>query len=459
MRSPCSATRPPTCSPRRCAGSTRASRSRSGRRSRTASTTTSTSRRRSTTPTSRRSRPRCSASSPRVARGSARRSPPTRRGRGSTAEGEPYKVELVDTAEGAISLYTQGDFTDLCRGPHLQTSAPIKAFKLTSLAGAYWRGDSTNTQLTRIYGTAFFTPEGSRRAPRAARGGARARPPPARHAARPVPLRRALARARRSGIPKGMAIFNALEDLRRRENARRGYSEVKTPLIYDKALWVTSGHWEKFRENMFLIPVDDEHMYAIKPMNCPGHMLLFGSQLRSYRDLPLRYAEAAPLHRNELAGRAARAHARALRDAGRRAHLLHARSRSTAELDGCLDYLRYLYGLFGIEPRAELSTRPDNKLGDRRRVGLHRGQARRGARAARDRRTSSARARARSTGRRSTSTSPTRSAARGSSARSSSTRRCRPASASPTWAPTTASTPSSSSTGRSSARSSASSAS
>ena len=277
------------------------------------------------------------------------------------AEGEPYKVELVDTAEGAISLYTQGDFTDLCRGPHLQNSAPIKAFKLTSLAGAYWRGDSNNTQLTRIYGTAFFTQKDLD--------------------ASLELLEEAKARDhRRLGTqldlfhfdelspgspfwhPKGMAIFNVLEDLRRRENARRGYSEVKTPLIYDKALWVTSGHWEKFRENMFLIPIDDEHTYAVKPMNCPGHMLLFGSQLRSYRDLPLRYAEAAPLHRNELAG-ALHGLTRVRYVTQDDAHIFCSQEQVDAELDGCLEYLRYLYGLFGIEPRAELSTRPDNKLG------------------------------------------------------------------------------------------------
>ena len=159
-----------------------------------------------------------------------------------------------------------------------------------------------------------------------------------------------------------MAIFNTLEDLRRRENARRGYSEVKTPLIYDKALWVTSGHWEKFRENMFQIPIDDEHTYAVKPMNCPGHMLLFGSQLRSYRELPLRYSEAAPLHRNELAG-ALHGLTRVRYVTQDDAHIFCSQEQVDAELDGCLEYLRYLYGLFGIEPRAELSTRPDNKLG------------------------------------------------------------------------------------------------
>ncbi len=277
------------------------------------------------------------------------------------AEGEPYKVELVDTAEGDITLYTQGDFTDLCRGPHLQDSGPIKAVKLTSLAGAYWRGDEHNTQLTRIYGTAFYSQ--------------------ADLDAHLERLEEAKKRDHRKlGLeldlfhfdehspgspfwhPKGMTIYNALEGLRRRENARRGYSEVKTPLIYEKALWVTSGHWDKFRENMFLIPLDEEQVYAIKPMNCPGHMLLFGSALRSYRDLPLRYAEAAPLHRNELAG-ALHGLTRVRYVTQDDAHIFCTREQIDSELDGTLDYLKYLYGLFGIEPRAELSTRPENKLG------------------------------------------------------------------------------------------------
>jgi threonyl-tRNA synthetase len=276
-------------------------------------------------------------------------------------EDEPYKVELVDEAEGTISLYTQGEFTDLCRGPHLIDSKPIKALKLTGLAGAYWRGDSANKQLTRIYGTAFFSQKDLDA-----------------HLER---LEEAKRRDhRRLGIqldlfhfdehspgsafwhPKGMTIFNQLEALRLRENARRGYSEVKTPLIYDKALWVTSGHWEKFRENMFLIPISEEHIYGIKPMNCPGHMLLFGSKLRSYRDLPLRYAEGAPLHRNELAG-ALHGLTRVRYVTQDDAHIFCSKEQIAAELDGCFEYLRYIYGLFGIEPRAELSTRPENKLG------------------------------------------------------------------------------------------------
>src|SRR5436309_1852296 len=162
--------------------------------------------------------------------------------------------------------------------------------------------------------------------------------------------------------PKGMAVWNILEDVRRSENQRRGYVEVKTPLIYDKALWVTSGHWEKFREHMFLIPLDDEQVYGIKPMNCPGHMLLFGNTLRSYRELPLRYAEAAPLHRNELAG-VLHGLTRVRHVTQDDAHIFCTQEQIPAELDECIDYLHFLYGLFGLEARAEFSTRPDNKLG------------------------------------------------------------------------------------------------
>ena len=280
------------------------------------------------------------------------------------AEAQPYKVELVGSAEGQISLYTQGAFTDLCRGPHLQTSAPIGAVKLTGVAGAYWRGDSANAQLTRVYGTAFFTQKDLDA-----------------HLER---LEQARARDhRRLGPqldlfhfdehspgspfwhPKGMAVYSELEAVRRRENARRGYAEVKTPLIYDKALWETSGHWEKFRENMFLIPAGDDGgtTYGIKPMNCPGHMLLYGSKLRSYRDLPIRYAEAAPLHRNELAG-ALHGLTRVRFVTQDDAHIFCTEEQVPAEIDAAIDYARYLYGLFGIAPRATLSTRPESRLGD-----------------------------------------------------------------------------------------------
>ncbi len=294
---------------------------------------------------------------------------------------EPYKVELVETAEGPVSLYTQGDFTDLCRGPHLQDSTPVKALKLTGLAGAYWRGDERNTQLTRIYGTAFYTQQDLDA-----------------HLERLEEARRR--DHRRLGVqldlfhlsdeapgmpfwhPKGMVIWNALEDLRRRENRTRGYVEVKTPLMYDVRTWVTSGHWEKFRDSMFLVPYGEGRTLGLKPMNCPGHMLLFGSQLRSYRELPLRYAEASTLHRDEPAG-ALHGLLRVQHITQDDAHLFCTEEQIEQEVFGCLDYAFYLYGLFGMEARFELSTRPENKLGtdeqwDRAEASLERALERRG---------------------------------------------------------------------------------
>jgi len=279
------------------------------------------------------------------------------------AEGEPFKVELVDTAEGDISLYTQGDFTDLCRGPHLQNSAPIKALKLTGLAGAYWRGDSTKPQLTRIYGTAFYS-KADLDAHLARLEEAKRRD----HRVLGIQLDLVHFDEHSPGSPlwhpKGMVIFNALEDLRRRENGHRGYLEVKTPLIYDTELWVTSGHWEQYREHMFLIPPNDDHgrTYGLKPMNCPGHMLLFGSQLRSYRDLPLRFAEASTLHRNELAG-TLHGLLRVRHVTQDDAHIFCTPEQIEGEVFACLDYVKFLYDLFGMEARFELSTRPDKKLG------------------------------------------------------------------------------------------------
>jgi threonyl-tRNA synthetase len=279
------------------------------------------------------------------------------------AEDEPYKVELVDTAEGDISLYTQGDFTDLCRGPHLQDSTPIKAFKLTGLAGAYWRGDEHNRQLTRIYGTAFF-----RQADLEA------------HLAR---LEEARKRDhRRLGVqldlfhlsehspgspfwhPKGMVIWNALEDLRRRENARRGYVEVKTPILYDEDTYRTSGHLANYEENIFWVASHEEHdrRFAMKPMNCPGHMLLFGSALRSYRELPFRFAESSTLHRDEKGG-TLHGLLRVKHITQDDAHIFCAPEQIEDEIFGCLDFAAYLYDLFEMEARFELSTRPEKKVG------------------------------------------------------------------------------------------------
>jgi threonyl-tRNA synthetase len=274
------------------------------------------------------------------------------------AEGEPYKVELVDTAEGDISLYTQGDFTDLCRGPHLQDSKPIKAVKLTGLAGAYWRGDERNTQLTRIYGTAFYT-QADLDAHLAWIEEAKARDH--RRLGQQLDLFHLSDHSPGSPFwhPKGMVLWNALEDLRRRENRKRGYVEVKTPLLYDIGTYVTSGHYENYRENMFFV---SDGQFALKPMNCPGHMLLFGSRLRSYRELPIRFAESSTLHRDELAG-TLHGLLRVRHVTQDDAHIFCTPEQIEGEIFSCLDFATYLYDLFGMTARAELSTRPEGKLG------------------------------------------------------------------------------------------------
>src|SRR5438067_1630283 len=182
-------------------------------------------------------------------------------------ENEPYKVELIGTAEGPISFYTQGEFTDRCRGPHLQNSKPIKAVKLTGLAGAYWRGDEHNKQLTRIYGTAFYS-QADLDAYLERLEEARKRDH--RRLGTQLDLFHFDPHSPGSAFwhPKGMVLFNALEDLRRAENAKRGYLEVKTPLMWDVELWKRSGHWDNYRENIFLIE-HGETTFGLKPMNCP----------------------------------------------------------------------------------------------------------------------------------------------------------------------------------------------
>ncbi|MFL5969631.1 MAG: threonine--tRNA ligase [Gaiellaceae bacterium] len=276
------------------------------------------------------------------------------------AANEPYKVELIGTAEGPISFYTQGDFTDLCRGPHLQDSRPIKAIKLTGLAGAYWRGDEKNTQLTRIYGTAFYSQADLdaylKRIEEAKRRD---------HRRLGVQLDLFHFSERSPGSPlwhpKGMVLFSVMEQIRRRENAKRGYLEVRTPIIYDAETFYISGHFPKYEDLMFKLQVDEEP-WAMKAMNCPGHMLLFGSKLRSYRELPVRYAEPTPLHRNELTG-TLHGLLRVRMITQDDAHIFCTEDQIQDEIAGVVAYARYLYELFGMTASAELSTRPDNKLG------------------------------------------------------------------------------------------------
>jgi threonyl-tRNA synthetase len=275
-------------------------------------------------------------------------------------EGEPYKVELVESADGELSLYRQGEFTDLCRGPHLQDASPIKALKLLSLAGAYWRGDETKPQLTRVYGTAFYDPkdleEYLHRIEEAKRRD---------HRRLGVDLGifqlSDLAPGMPFWHPRGMMIWNVLEDLRRRENERRGYLEIRTPQLYDVELWKTSGHWDKYREHMFTLEAEGRD-YGLKPMNCPGHCVLYGQTAHSYRDLPLRLAEAGNLHRSELSG-VLHGLLRVRHFVQDDAHIFCTPEQIHDELIGCLDYGFYLYDLFELDMRVELSLRPEERLG------------------------------------------------------------------------------------------------
>ena len=276
------------------------------------------------------------------------------------AENEPYKVELVGTAEGPISFYTQGEFTDLCRGPHLQNSAPIKAIKLTGLAGAYWRGDEKNPQLTRIYGTAFYSKEDlEQHLERLEQAKLRDH----RKLGPQLDLFHFSEHSPGSPIwhPKGMVIWHELEKIRYRENKARGYEEIKTPILYDAETFWISGHFPKYEETMFKVDVRGQE-WAIKAMNCPGAMLLFGSRPRSYKELPMRLAEPSPLHRDELPGTLhglLRVRVVTQDDA----HIFCTEEQIQDEIRAVVAYARYLYELFGMTASAELATRPDNKLG------------------------------------------------------------------------------------------------
>src|SRR3954447_6616511 len=221
------------------------------------------------------------------------------------AEGQDYKVELIedvvkDQGVDTVSLYRNGPFTDLCRGPHAPATGRIKAYKLLSTAGAYWRGDSDRTMLTRIYGTAFLSKkdltEHLERLEQARPRGHRRRGPQLE-----LFIFSDIRPCAGFGLPKGTEVFNALVRGSRDMTLARGYDEVKTPLLYDAALWQTSGHWGKYRENMFTTDYEDRSM-GLKPMNCPGHCHLFSLQRWSYRDLPVRYAEPGLLHRREPSG-------------------------------------------------------------------------------------------------------------------------------------------------------------
>ncbi len=284
-------------------------------------------------------------------------------------EGQDYKVELIEDlvrdADPAhpvetVSLYRNGPFTDLCRGPHAPSTKRIKAFKLTSVAGAYWRGDAQRQMLTRVYGTAFLSKEDL-----------------AEHLER---LEQARLRDHRKlgreldlfmfselspgspfWQPAGSQIWNQLTDFWRVENASREYSEVRTPILYDAELWRQSGHWDVYRDNMYFTEVEGRSL-GLKPMNCPAHIQIYNSERRSYRDLPIRYAEAGLVHRHEPSG-TLHGLLRVRHITQDDAHIFCTEDQVKEEVQGCLDFGFFIYETFGFEPRLELSTRPEKRVG------------------------------------------------------------------------------------------------
>ena len=282
------------------------------------------------------------------------------------ALGEDYKVELIEdliTNESveSVSLYRNGEFTDLCRGPHTPATDRIKAIALQSVAGAYWRGDSSRKMLTRIYGTAFLSQK-ELDAHLELLEEARARDH--RRLGTQLNLFRFSEVSPGSAfwLPRGTQLFNSLVELSREMGAPRGYQEVKTPQLYDAELWRTSGHWDKYRENMFLTESEDRPM-GLKPMNCPGHAHLYGSQQWSYRDLPVRYSEPGLLHRNEPSG-TLHGLLRVRHFCQDDAHIFCTEEQIQSEVASCLEFAFATYRLFGLEPSLELSTRPDQRIGD-----------------------------------------------------------------------------------------------
>jgi threonyl-tRNA synthetase len=282
-----------------------------------------------------------------------------------TRERQDYKVELIqdlvrDQGVETVSLYTNDNFTDLCRGPHTPSTKRVKAFKLLSVAGAYWRGDSSRQMLTRVYGTAFHSKEDLEQYLHQLEE-ARARDH--RRIGRDLELFMfsELSPGAPFWLPNGMAIWNQVSDLWRAENTARGYREVKTPIIYDVELWKRSGHWDVYRENMYFTDVEG-HPMGLKPMNCPAHVQLYKDERRSYRDLPIRYSEAGLVHRHEPSG-TLHGLLRVRHITQDDAHIFCTDAQVPEEVQRCLDFGFAIYDVFGFEPRLELSTRPDKRVG------------------------------------------------------------------------------------------------
>ena len=279
------------------------------------------------------------------------------------SKNEDYKVELIqDLPEDAvISCYSQGDFIDLCAGPHVASTGKVKAFKLQSIAGAYWRGDEKNKMLQRIYGTAFEKKEDLDAYLHMLEEAAK-------RDHRKLGKELGLFVIKEEGpgfpffLPKGMALRNELENFWREVHHEFEYEEIRTPIILNKQLWETSGHWFHYRENMYTTIIDEEE-YAIKPMNCPGGILVYQNEMHSYRDFPLRYAELGLVHRHELSG-ALHGLFRVRAFTQDDAHVFMLPDQMQTELMKVIELFDRIYSQFGLKYHVELSTKPDNAMGD-----------------------------------------------------------------------------------------------
>ena len=279
------------------------------------------------------------------------------------SKNEDYKVELIEDLpeDAVISCYAQGDFVDLCAGPHVASTGKVKAFKLQSIAGAYWRGDEKNKMLQRIYGTAFEKKE-------ELDAYLHLLEEAAKRDHRKLGKELGLFVIKEEGpgfpffLPKGMALRNELENFWREVHHDFEYDEIRTPIILNKHLWETSGHWDHYRENMYTTIIDDEE-YAIKPMNCPGGILVYQNEMHSYRDLPLRYAELGLVHRHELSG-ALHGLFRVRAFTQDDAHVFMLPEQMQSELMKVIELFDRIYSQFGLKYHVELSTKPDNAMGD-----------------------------------------------------------------------------------------------
>lgn len=275
---------------------------------------------------------------------------------------EDYKVALIEDLpeDEVISFYQQGEFLDLCAGPHLLSTDKVKAIKLLSVAGAYWRGNENNKMLQRIYGTSF---EKKKELEEYLHRLEEAKKRDHRKIGKELDL--FSLQEEGPGFPffhpKGMVLRNQLEDFWRNEHIKRGYDEIKTPIILNEQLWRQSGHWAHFQENMYFTDIDDEH-YAVKPMNCPGAILTYKRKMYSYRDLPLRMGELGLVHRHELSG-ALHGLMRVRCFTQDDAHLFMLPEQIKDEIIGVIDFVDYVYTLFGFKYHVELSTRPEDSMG------------------------------------------------------------------------------------------------